>query len=100
MPRKKTNSRALRQLAEELVQHLNEDGELPDEECADFVTSLVRQWLTYGNATFLRSELDQIYLVLGKTPLGNPNIVPEVARPGSPGTGTSTRTTCRNSSTS
>jgi hypothetical protein len=77
MRQRKFNSRALRQLALELLQQIAEDDEIPKDERDDFATSLVRQWITYdGSATVFVGE-QQVYLVLGKTPLGKPCIVPE-----------------------
>ncbi len=82
MSRKKTNSRALRRLAEELIQRIAGDAELPDDEREGFVTSLVRQWITYdGNAVVFVGE-QPVYLVLGKTPLGKPLVIPEPGLPG------------------
>lgn len=82
MPKRKFNSRALRRLAEELIQRIAQDQEIPEDEREDFATSLVRQWITYdGNATVFLGE-QQVYLVLGKTPLGQSCIVPEPAQPG------------------
>ena len=53
MPRKKVDSRFLRQIAEGVVDQIAVEVDLPDGERGDFVTSLVRQWITYdGNATF------------------------------------------------
>src|SRR5437870_5273004 len=77
MGKRKFNSRALRRLAEELFQRVAGNEEFPDDERADFVTSLVRQWITYdGNAALFLGDR-QVYLVLGRTPLGNPCVVPE-----------------------
>ncbi len=82
MPKRKFNSRALRQLAEEFIQTIAQDEEIPADEREDFATSLVRQWITYdGSATVFLGD-QQVYLVLGKTPLGKPCIVPEPALPG------------------
>lgn len=82
MPARKTNSRALRQLAKELVQVLAEEGEVEEDQQADLATSLVRQWITYdGNATLFLGE-QQVYIVLGKTPLGKPHPIPDAAPPG------------------
>jgi hypothetical protein len=82
MRKRKVNSRALRQLAEGLLQHMDPEGELPEDEREALVTSLVRQWITYdGNATVFVGER-QTYLVLGQTPLGKPCIVPEPALAG------------------
>jgi hypothetical protein len=77
MQKGKINSRALRQLAEGLLDQIAQGEEIPEDERRDFVTSLVRQWVTYdGNATVFVGN-QQVYLVLGKTPLGKPCIVPE-----------------------
>ena len=77
MSKRKINSRAIRQLAEELFEKIATEADLPQSKQADFVTSLVRQWITYdGMATFFFGER-QVYLVLSRTPLGRPSIVPE-----------------------
>jgi hypothetical protein len=82
MSNRRFNSRALRQLAEELIQKLADDEPIPETEGEDFVTSLVRQWITYdGNATFFVGD-QQVYLLLSATPLGQPCIVPEPVLPG------------------
>jgi hypothetical protein len=82
MPTKKLNTRALRQLAEELVRVLAAEGEILDSEQGDFATSLVRQWITYdGNATLFLGQR-QIYVMLGNTPLGKPVPIPEPAAHG------------------
>jgi len=79
MRQRKFNSQALRQLAEELLHEIAEEGAITAEEREDLTTALVRQWITYaGNATLLLGE-QQVYLVLGKTPLGRPCVVPEPA---------------------
>ena len=79
MPRKNSNSRVLRRLAEELVQRIADHDEVPDDERDDLVTSLVRQWITYdGCATVFFGE-QQVHLVLGQTPLGKP-VIPEPRR--------------------
>jgi len=82
MPRKRFNSRILRQLAEELVEKTAEQQFLSQEQRDELTTSLVRQWITYdGNATLFVAE-HQFYLVLSKTPLGKPFINPEPALAG------------------
>src|SRR2546427_6010809 len=82
MRQRNFNSQALRQLAEELLSQIAEEGALTAEEREDLTTALVRQWITYaGNATLLLGE-EQVYLVLGRTPLGKPCVVPEPALPG------------------
>lgn len=82
MSKRKFDPSALRQLAEEFLQKIADDQEIPSGEHGDFVTSLVRQWMTYdGNATFFVGE-DQIYLTVGKTPLGNYSIIPQPSPPG------------------
>ncbi|MBI3467474.1 MAG: hypothetical protein HY000_31075, partial [Planctomycetes bacterium] len=79
MARSKFNSRVLRQLAEDLLDKVAEDQGISADEREDGVTSLVRQWMTYdGNATVFIGD-QQVYLTLGKTPLGRPCIVPEPA---------------------
>ena len=76
MGKRKYNSRALRQLAEQILREIAEDYELADEERDGLVTSLVRQWITYdGNAALFLGE-QQVYLALGRTPLGKPCIIP------------------------
>jgi hypothetical protein len=72
------DSRALRRLAEALFHEAAEDPEVAEAEGEDFVTSLVRQWITYeGNATMFLDE-QEVYLVLGRTPLGKPCVIPEL----------------------
>src|SRR6266852_3350226 len=79
MRQRKFNSQALRQLAEELLSQIAEEGAITAEEREDLTTALVRQWITYaGNATLLLGE-QQVYLLLGRTPLGRPCVVPEPA---------------------
>jgi hypothetical protein len=81
MSKRKINSRTLRQLAEELFERIAASDEFRQVERAAFVTSLVRQWITYeGNAAFFRGD-HQLYLVLGHSPLGRP-VVPESCRSG------------------
>ena len=83
MSRKKVDSRFLRQIAEGVVDRIAVEVDLPDSERGDFVTSLVRQWITYdGNATFFVDETRQFYLALGTTPLGKPRVMPEPVPPG------------------
>jgi hypothetical protein len=77
MTQHKFNSRALRQLAEDLVQRIGEEYPLPVDERRDLATSLVRQWITYDGHATLFVGGQQVYLILGKTPLGRPRIVPE-----------------------
>jgi hypothetical protein len=79
MQKTEVNSRALRRLAEALLDDMTEYEVIPEEEREDVATSLVRQWLTCdGNATLFLGE-EQVYLVLGRTPLGKPCVVPEPA---------------------
>lgn len=74
---RKSHSRKIRELAEDLFAQLSADADFPDDERADFVTSLVRQWITYdGNATFLLGDR-QIFLRLARTPLGKLTVVTE-----------------------
>lgn len=77
MPQRKPHSRKIRELAEAFFAQLGDDADFPEDERADFVTSLVRQWITYdGNATFLLGDR-QIFLRLGRTPLGKLTVVTE-----------------------
>lgn len=70
MPKQKSNSRVLRELAEEFIGQICEEDGIFESEREDLVTSLVRQWVTYeGNAT-LFIEGQQFQLLLGSTPLG------------------------------
>jgi hypothetical protein len=77
MSQHKFHSRALRQLAEDLVQRIGEEYPLREDEQRDLATSLVRQWITYDGHATLFVGGQQVYLILGKTPLGRPRIVPE-----------------------
>jgi hypothetical protein len=79
MPKAEINSRELRRLAEALLDEIDEYDELPEAERADVATSLVRQWLTYEGHATLFLEDEQVYLDLGRTPLGKPCVVPELA---------------------
>ena len=82
MPKGKSNSRVLRQLAEDFLQSIPGDREMLENEGEDLATSLVRQWITYdGNATLFLGDR-QFYFVLGRTPLGNFRITPVAAGPG------------------
>ena len=82
MQKKTSNSRALRQLAEELLIKIAEHEDLLDADREDFATSLVRQWITYdGKATLFLHE-QQSYFDLSRTPLGRFRIVRDSVRPG------------------
>ncbi len=82
MPKRNPNSHALRELAEGLIRGLAEEVEIPEDERRDLATSLVRQWITYdGRATlFLGGE--QVYFILGRTPLGRFTLKPVPGLPG------------------
>lgn len=81
MARKKLDSRGFRKLAEEVVEQFDVGGEWSEEKRDEIATSLVRQWVTYdGNALFFRSPEERIYLVLGKTALGQRRVIPEPMR--------------------
>src|ERR1700676_2247073 len=74
MPKNKIRSRALRQLAVQLLQEIAE-GEILPAEREDLATSLVRQWITYeGNATRFVGQ-QQVNLILAKTVAGTCRIV-------------------------
>ncbi|HEX4591384.1 MAG TPA: hypothetical protein VH120_15725, partial [Gemmataceae bacterium] len=75
MPRKKTDNRELRQLAEGLINQLASDVSLPESDRADLVTSVLRQWLTYdGRATLFLGEDRQVALFLERTALGKTRV--------------------------
>lgn len=79
MSKGKSNSRALRRLAEQVVRKFADDGDIFESQRGDFVTSLVRQWTTFdGNATLLLRD-KQIYLGLGKP--GELQIVTDASLP-------------------
>jgi hypothetical protein len=82
MRKMKVNSGALRQLAEELLAEIAEGEAIPEGERGDLATSLVRQWITYGGRATLFLGERQVYLVLGRTPLGKPCVVREPAPQG------------------
>jgi len=71
----------MRQLAEDIVQEIFQGDDSAAGKPEDLITALVRQWVTYdGNATLFADE-QELYLRLGKTPLGKPLVTSE---PGSP----------------
>jgi hypothetical protein len=79
MPKKRFDSRELRQLAEQLLEEMAKGEAIPAADRRDLATSLVRQWITYaGNATLFFGER-QLYLVLAKTPRGAVSVIPEPA---------------------
>jgi hypothetical protein len=82
MSKRKINSGALRRLAEDLLQTLEEEGGLPPGEQGDLATSLVRQWVTYDGHACLFLVGQVVYFDLGRTPLGKPRLVPEPGLPG------------------
>jgi hypothetical protein len=79
MPRIKADSRALRRLAEAFLDEVAEGEDIPGAERQECATSLVRQWLTYDGSASVFLGDEQVYLVLGRTPLGRPCVVPEPA---------------------
>ena len=72
---RRLDGKTLRQLAAGIIDELVEDDAVTDDERADLVTSLVRQWTTYEGhaALFLGGQLQQ--LDLGSTPLGSPRVM-------------------------
>jgi hypothetical protein len=82
MRKMKVDSRALRQLAEQLLDEIAGDEDVPDDEREDFVTSLVRQWVTYDGCASVFFDEEQFYLVLRQPPLGKPCVMAEPAPPG------------------
>ncbi len=79
MLKRRFDSRALRQLAEEFLRSIPGDREILESEREDLATSLVRQWITYdGNAALFLGDR-QFYFDLGSTPLGKLRVVPSPA---------------------
>jgi hypothetical protein len=78
----KVNSQALRRLAEAFLDEVAEGEDIPEGEREEFATSLVRQWLTYDGSAALFLGDEQVYAVLGRTPLGRPCVLPEPAGSG------------------
>ena len=72
MGQRKVNSRALRQLAEDLIRRIAPEAGLPEEEWGDLATSLVRQWITYDGCAALFLGGQQVDLAPGRAPLGKP----------------------------
>jgi hypothetical protein len=72
MGQRKFNSRALRQLAEDLIRRIAPEAGIPEEEWGDLATSLVRQWITYDGSAALFLGEQQVYLAPGWTPPGKP----------------------------
>jgi hypothetical protein len=71
MARKKTNSATLRHIAEQEVEKIALQLGLPETDHPDWVTSVVRQWLTYDGSAYLFPDEDrQGVLFLKRTPLG------------------------------
>jgi hypothetical protein len=82
MADKKSNSRLLRTVAEEIFQRLATEGRILEAEAGDFITSLVRQWITYdGNATWFFGE-EQLHFAHRHTPLGKPQLATQRIPPG------------------
>jgi hypothetical protein len=78
----KFNSKALRQIAEDILEKIAENEDVPDNLRGDFATSLVRQWITYdGNATLFFGE-KQIYFVLSSPSPEQYHVVSEPETPG------------------
>ncbi|MFO0967440.1 MAG: hypothetical protein U0793_17915 [Gemmataceae bacterium] len=82
MADRKNNSRVLRQLAAGLSHGLAAEGIVLEAERDDFVTSIVRQWITNdGIAAWFVAE-DQLYFTHRHTPLGKPLLTTERVQPG------------------
>ncbi len=72
----KFESRALRQLAEEVIDKITEGGDLFPSEREELVTSLVRQWTTYDGQAALFIGEQPYFFPLVHTPLGRPHTTP------------------------
>jgi len=79
LPTQKIDSGLLRDLAEDFLDKVAGEDEIPASVRSDLVTSLVRQWATYDGHAALFAGERLIFLSLGYTPLGRPRIVPKPA---------------------
>src|SRR5438270_346815 len=82
MSKRNANSQVFRHLAEDLVRRIAEAGDIPEWGQEDLVTSLVRQWVSYGGCASLFLGERQLYFLLKTTPLGKPFVVSESVRAG------------------
>ncbi len=79
---KKSHSRIVRQLAEDLINQMAGNGDMPEPGRSDLVTSLVRQWISYdGNAALFLGDR-HVYFVLDRTPLGKLRVTSTPTQPG------------------
>lgn len=74
MTKRKLNSRALRQLAADLLEDASGKFDLSLEDREGLITSLVRQWITYDGHALLFLEETKVYFHLGSSPLGRSTI--------------------------
>lgn len=81
MPKNKGHSRVLRQLAEEIIERIAGEFDIPEGERQDCVTSLVRQWITYDGHATLFVAGHQVDFSLAYTPLGKPYCAPSPVQP-------------------
>jgi hypothetical protein len=77
----KYNPRELRALAEELYAAFAATPQL-DLSQADFVNTLVRQWMTYDGRAILILSMQPTNFDLSTSPLGRLQVVPEIGVPG------------------
>ena len=83
MARRKTNSVALRSIADQEIEQIVAQLGLPDADRGDWVTSVVRQWLTYDGSAYLFPDEDhQGVLFLKRTPLGQFHVEVVAAKAG------------------
>jgi hypothetical protein len=77
------NSVALRRIAEQEIEKIVAQLGLPDADYRDWVTSVVRQWLTYDGSAYLFPDEDhQGVLFLKRTPLGQFHVEVVAAKAG------------------
>jgi hypothetical protein len=81
MPGRRVNSRALRELADDLLGRIADQEELDAGSREELITSLVRQWIGYEGTATLFVDEQQVYFVLKKTRLGKITVNPEPALP-------------------
>src|SRR5579884_3126240 len=77
----KSYSRVLRQLATDLLDNISKHIEISDKERQDWITSLVRQWISYDGQAALFIGGRQLQFALAYTPLGKLFCTPEFINP-------------------
>ncbi len=76
-----SHSRMLRQLAEEIMDQIASRIDVSDTERKDWLTSLLRQWISYDGQAALFFQGRQVQFTLQYTPLGKPYCNPRPIHP-------------------